>query len=103
MGIGLRTKSLLDSAIHIEKDFYEKRKADGQRNDRVDAVNIGSNLVCGFAQGFIRVPVDFYYLGYDYTDTENKVRPFGDAVSVWERDRKKFNQIFQYFFAKVNV
>lgn len=34
---------------------------------------------------------------------ENKVRPFEDAVSVWERERKKFSQICQYFFAKVNV
>ncbi|MBH3126017.1 hypothetical protein [Serratia marcescens] len=206
-------------------------------NDMADAVNIDSNLVRGFTQGFISVPVDFYYLGYDYIDTENrwlnsqdkerfirliksglankasiekvahifienfaskvkfedvkdmtirtsgkligkfafnqlatanmgyifskqiiprlvsgvavgsiltagasisrsvytsrdlrarnsrvydqlrrlgnldllyfllenKVRPFEDAVSVWERDRKKFNQICQYFFAKVNV
>lgn len=36
-----------------------------------DAVNIDSNLVRRFAQGFISVPVDFYYLGYDYIDTEN--------------------------------
>ncbi|BEO55671.1 hypothetical protein ABK864_03530 [Serratia marcescens] len=41
-------------------------------NDMADAVNIDSNLVRGFAQGFISVPVDFYYLGYDYIDTENR-------------------------------
>ncbi|MEX7638529.1 hypothetical protein [Serratia marcescens] len=41
-------------------------------NDMADAINIDSNLVRGFAQGFISVPVDFYYLGYDYIDTENR-------------------------------
>ena len=30
-------------------------------NDMADAINIDSNLVRGFAQGFISVPVDFYY------------------------------------------
>ncbi|CAI0765122.1 Uncharacterised protein [Serratia entomophila] len=41
-------------------------------SDMADAVNIDSHLVRGFAQGFISVPVDFYYLGYDYIDTENR-------------------------------
>ncbi len=41
-------------------------------NEMADAVNIDSNLVRGFAQGFISVPVDFYYLGYDYIDNENR-------------------------------
>ncbi|CAI2403875.1 hypothetical protein [Serratia ficaria] len=114
------------------------KSAKRMANDMADAVNIDSHLIRGFAQGFINVPVDFYYLGYDYIDTENrwlnsqdkerfirlvksglasktsietvahvflenKVRPFEDAVAVWERDRKKFNQICQYFFTKVNA
>ena len=41
-------------------------------SDMADAINIDSNLVRGFAQGFISVPVDFYYLGYDYIDNENR-------------------------------
>ena len=58
-GHWLAYKSLLDSAIHIEKDFYESAKQIA--NDMADAINIDSNLVRGFAQGFISVPVDFYY------------------------------------------
>ncbi|CAI2403197.1 Uncharacterised protein [Serratia ficaria] len=47
------------------------KSAKRMANDMADAVNIDSHLIRGFAQGFINVPVDFYYLGYDYIDTEN--------------------------------
>lgn len=70
MGIGLRTKSLLDSRFILKR--ISMKSAKQIANDMADAVNIDSNLVRGFAQGFISVPVDFYYLGYDYIDTENR-------------------------------
>ncbi|MBP2166869.1 hypothetical protein J2125_000061 [Erwinia toletana] len=41
-------------------------------NRMADAINVKSNFLRSFAGGALELPVDLYYLGYDFFDTENR-------------------------------
>ncbi|GLR09639.1 hypothetical protein [Mixta theicola] len=45
-----------------------------------DAINVDSNYLRGLFQGFINLPVDFCYLGYDFLDTEHRSENFDDRA-----------------------
>ncbi|WP_145599804.1 hypothetical protein [Yersinia frederiksenii] len=51
--------------------------------DMLDAINIdGSGFFGAVAKGFISFPVSFYYLGYDFIDTEHRSDNFDDKMRI---------------------
>ncbi|MBS9433265.1 hypothetical protein [Photorhabdus hainanensis] len=46
----------------------------------VSAINDDSSWLTGFAEGILDIPVDFYYLGYDYLDTDHR----------WDNENDKY-------------
>ncbi|MFC0139303.1 hypothetical protein ACFFJN_03770 [Erwinia mallotivora] len=50
-------------------------------DEMVDAIHLDSNFFRGFLKGFVTLPVDFYYLGRDYTDTDNR------TVNSFDKER----------------
>lgn len=51
--------------------------------DMLDAINIdGSGFFGAVAKGFISFPVSFYYLGYDFIDTEHRSENFDDKMRI---------------------
>lgn len=51
--------------------------------DMLDAINIdGSGFFGAVAKGFISFPVSFYYLGYDFMDTEHRSENFDDKMRI---------------------
>ncbi|MEQ9721974.1 hypothetical protein ABQG65_12400 [Yersinia alsatica] len=51
--------------------------------DMLDAINIdGSGFFGAVAKGFISFPVSFYYLGYDFMDTEHRSENFDDKIRI---------------------
>ncbi|WP_129543993.1 hypothetical protein [Serratia sp. 1D1416] len=41
-------------------------------NKMADSINVKSNFIRSFASGALELPVDLYYLGYDFLDTEHR-------------------------------
>ena len=41
-------------------------------NNMADAINVKSNFLRSFAGGALELPVDLFYLGYDFLDTDNR-------------------------------
>ncbi|WP_227734206.1 hypothetical protein [Yersinia proxima] len=51
--------------------------------DMLDAINVdGSGFFGAVAKGFISFPVSFYYLGYDFIDTEHRSENFDDKMRI---------------------
>lgn len=50
-------------------------------DEMVDAIHLDSNFFRGFLKGFVTLPLDFYYLGRDYTDTDNR------TVNSFDKER----------------
>ncbi|PLR45298.1 hypothetical protein CYR40_13055 [Chimaeribacter arupi] len=51
--------------------------------DMLDAINIdGSGFFGAVAKGFISFPVSFYYLGYDYIDTDHRRENLDDKMRM---------------------
>ncbi|CND15927.1 Uncharacterised protein [Yersinia frederiksenii] len=51
--------------------------------DMLDAINIdGSGFFGAVAKGFISFPVSFYYLGYDFIDTDHRSENFDDKMRI---------------------
>uniref|UniRef100_UPI0036DDBF5E hypothetical protein n=1 Tax=Photorhabdus sp. RM322S TaxID=3342825 RepID=UPI0036DDBF5E len=46
----------------------------------VATIDDNSSWLTGFAEGVLDIPVDFYYLGYDYLDTEHR----------WDNENDKY-------------
>ena len=80
---GVTVGSILTAGASISRSVYTSRDLRARNSRMYDQLRRLGNLDL------------LYFL------LENKVRPFEDAVSVWERDRKKFNQICQYFFQRL--
>ncbi|WP_230472622.1 hypothetical protein [Gibbsiella quercinecans] len=50
-------------------------------DDMADAIHLDSNLFRGFAHGFVNLPVDFYYLGRDFIDTDSR------TINSYDKER----------------
>ncbi|CNI53334.1 MULTISPECIES: hypothetical protein [Yersinia] len=51
--------------------------------DMLDAINVdGSGFFGAVAKGFISFPVSFYYLGYDFMDTDHRSDNFDDKMRI---------------------
>lgn len=51
--------------------------------DMLDAINVdGSGFFGAVAKGFISFPVSFYYLGYDFIDTDHRSDNFDDKMRI---------------------
>ncbi|NRN29148.1 hypothetical protein [Photorhabdus heterorhabditis] len=46
----------------------------------VSTINDDSSWLTGFSEGVLDIPVDFYYLGYDYLDTDHR----------WDNENDKY-------------
>lgn len=51
-------------------------------DEMVDAVHIDSNFFHGFMRGFVSLPVDFFYMGRDYIDTDSRAINFRDKERI---------------------
>lgn len=51
--------------------------------DMLDAINVdGHGFFVAVAKGFISFPVSFYYLGYDFMDTDHRNENFDDKIRI---------------------
>ncbi|CFR15990.1 hypothetical protein OP862_03575 [Yersinia massiliensis] len=51
--------------------------------DMLEAINVdGSGFFGAVAKGFISFPVSFYYLGYDFMDTDHRSDNFDDKMRI---------------------
>ncbi|MBP2196777.1 hypothetical protein [Pantoea cypripedii] len=50
-------------------------------DEMAEAMHMDSNFFRGFLHGFVNLPVDFYYLGRDYIDTDSR------TVNSYDKER----------------
>lgn len=63
-------KSALDTVTL--KGIYPMTSAKELATKMADSINLKSGFLRSFAGGVLELPVDLYYLGYDFLDTDNR-------------------------------
>lgn len=82
-------------------------------NNMADAINVKSNFLRSFAGGALELPVDLFYLGYDFLDTDNRwenisdkercIRLVRDGFANRKYIEKMANYIIQRYLDKVDI
>ncbi|URQ61085.1 hypothetical protein LQ939_01490 [Pantoea alhagi] len=71
-------EALIKSLINKDGLMISAKKL---ASEMADALCVDSNLFRGFLQGFVDLPVDFYYLGRDFIHTEDR------AENAYDKER----------------
>lgn len=82
-------------------------------NDMVESINVNSNFLKSFAGGALELPVDLFYLGRSFLDTDNRsanrfdgercVRLVKNGYANRESIKKIANIIIDRYLDKIDV
>ncbi|HFI1930237.1 hypothetical protein [Yersinia enterocolitica] len=104
-------KSALDTVTL--KGIYPMTSAKELATKMADSINLKSGFLRSFAGGALELPVDLYYLGYDFLDTDNRwansidkercIRLVKRGFANGENLEKIANVIFTRYLDKVDA
>lgn len=82
-------------------------------NNMADAINVNSSFLRSFAGGALELPVDLFYLGYDFLDTDSRwennidkercIRLVKDGFANRKYIEKMANYIIQRYLDKIDI